>query len=94
MNGTTGPALIMSRYLTPPLHPLANQYRMKARQETIKDACSKTMRWALHLASEELAGLERLNPETLGIDDPQLRRHYWKDFIESPESEPFRVQRV
>lgn len=94
MNETTGPALILSRYLTPPLHPLADNFRQTARRQTIKDACSKTMRWALHLASEELAGLERLNPDTLGAPDPQLRRAYWKDFIESPESEPFRVQRV
>jgi hypothetical protein len=52
------------------------------------------MRLALHLSDVEADRLESLNPDTLGHDDDQLRKMYWRQFIESPESAPFRVNKV
>jgi hypothetical protein len=52
------------------------------------------MKWALHLSTEEHEALERLNPSTLGHDDAKLRANYWKQFIESPESNVFKVQKI
>ena len=64
------------------------------RQQRPKDLASRTMRLALHLSDVEAGRLESLNPDTLGHDDAALRANYWRRFIESPESAPFRVNKV
>lgn len=86
--------VVLSRFIVPLLDPRADATRQGMRRHQPRDICSRTMRLALHLSSEEADGLERLNPDTLGRhDDEQLRSKYWADFINSPESEPFRVRR-
>jgi hypothetical protein len=88
-----GNNVVLSKYHIPLVNPAADEYRRFAMNQEIPDLCSKTMRWALHLHPDELAGLERLNPDTLGRkDDEKLRAKYWAEFINSPESKPFRVQ--
>ena len=60
-----------------------------------RDLASRTMRLALHLTDSEHAALEAFNPDTLGRhDDERLRSQYWRQFIESSASAPFRVNKV
>ena len=95
MSISCGSSVLMQKFHIPMVNPDSDKYRQFAMNQEIPDLCSKTMRWALHLHPDELEGLERLNPDTLGRhDDEQLRAKYWADFINSPESKPFRVQRL
>lgn len=94
MSLNSGSPVRMSKYHIPPINLESERYRTFCRSQEIADACSKTMRWALHLSPDELAGLERLNPDTLGHDDQRLRDKYWADFCTDPASIPFRVQRA
>ena len=72
--------------------PLAAKTRQRIRTVTVKDLASKTMRWALHLSAIEANYLECMNPETLGrTDDERIRSNYWKQFIDSPASTPFKI---
>ena len=81
----------MSHYIVPRIDAAASEYRNKVRQMQIKDLGS-ALRWGLHLSQEEHAELERANPSTLGHPDQHLSQMYWKNFMSSPESKPFRVQ--
>lgn len=93
MEKNTGSHINLSRFYLPPEHPEARRTRIQSRQRELKKKTfSDTMRWALHLADSEHAGLVALNPETLGHDDQQLANKYWKQFIESPESNVFKMR--
>lgn len=75
------------------IDPRAEETRKQIRGLTIRDLASKTMRWALHLSEEEMAYLERHNPETLGnLADPMTYKEEWARFINHGESKPFRVR--
>ena len=90
---SAAPKVMGQKYVTCQLDPRAKAFRAKAQHNPIRDLCTKTMRWALHLSDLEAAALERLNPDTLGRhDDERLRGQYWADFISRPESAPFRIQ--
>lgn len=84
------------RYHVPQVrHGLAELERIRLRAlGRPRDLCSGTMRLALHLAEEEADELIRLNPDTLGHSDDKLRDLYWRDFCESPDSAPYRVNTV
>jgi len=73
----------------------AQKERNRLRRNQPKDLAGATMRLALHLSDIEHDFLERMNPETLGRhDDERLRSMYWAKFMASPESEPYRVNKV
>jgi len=77
------------------IDPRAAVTRSQLNQCDIKDLGSKTMRWALHLSDKEIAYLEQHNADTLGRwDDPRIYNEEWKRFIDHPESQPYKVQRV
>jgi hypothetical protein len=84
----------MSLFKIPLLNLEADRYRIQARQRDKKDTiCSKTLKWALHLSQGEYDSLESLNPDTLGHEDEKIRKNYWKKFIESHESDIFKIRR-
>ena len=76
------------------LDPRAAATRSVFRKQTVKDLAAKTMRWGLHLSEEESLALCQLNPDTLGCEDQKLRELYWRKFLESPSSAPYRIQSV
>ena len=85
----------MSKYTVCLIDPRAAVTRAQMRRQEMADLCSGTMQISLHLSDLEAESLERNNPDTLGrTDDEQLKSQYWADFINSPESREFRVNRV
>lgn len=76
------------------LDPRAAETRAMISKQQVKDLASSTMRWGLHLSTEEAEALEQLNPDTLGHTDARIRSNYWQKFMTSPESKPYRVQNV
>jgi hypothetical protein len=74
------------------IDPRAEVTRSQLRRIDIRDFAEKSARWALHLSEEEMAYLERYNPDSLGcIADPALYKAEWAKFINHPESKPFKV---
>lgn len=59
------------------------------RRTVPRDICSGTMRLALHLSDVEHTYLTHWNPELREESGPG-----WAKFIASPDSIPFRVNRV
>ena len=50
-------------------------------------------RWGLHMSEEEYNFLVAANPDTLGIvGDSKLHDKYWKEFLCSRASIPYRVR--
>jgi hypothetical protein len=84
--------MFQSKYVVPLIDPTFAARRQLIRQGEIRDLGVGTMRPALHLSCQEHDLLELANPETLGRnDDERLKSQYWRDFINSPYSEPFRL---
>jgi hypothetical protein len=80
------------KYVVPLIDPVAATERALIRQGMVKDLALGTMRPALRMSMMEHDLLELANPETLGRnDDERLKSQYWRDFINSPYSEPFRL---
>lgn len=74
------------------IDPRAAQTRRELSRLMIRDFAEKSLRWALHLSAEEMAYLEKMNPDTLGaLADPALYKQEWARFVNHPESRPFRV---
>lgn len=72
--------------------PRAEVTRSQLRKLDIKDFSEKSLRWALHLSSEEMDYLERNNPDTLGcISDPRQYKAEWAKFINCPASNCYKV---
>lgn len=77
------------------IDPRAAKTRAQLRSLELSDLASSTMRWALHLSEEELRYLEEHNPDTLGVvPDSLLYKQEWMRFLNHPESNPFKVQRI
>lgn len=73
------------------IDPRPAAYRKKVNGIALRDF-KDWGRWGLHLSEEELASLKIKNPDTLGHDDQRIAASYWKKFIASPESKPYRIQ--
>jgi hypothetical protein len=85
----------MFKLPSPPTDPRADRMRARMRQgNRPKDLAGKTMRLALHLSDWEALQLEVLNRETLGSPDQGTRTAAWALFVSSPESLPYRVNKV
>jgi len=78
-------------YKTGWIDPRAALTRKKLRSKKLNDLAD-TMRWGLHMSEQEADWLAFHNPETLGCSDTKLRSGYWKHFIMSEASIPYRVQ--
>jgi len=75
------------------IDPRAEETRKQLRGLTIRDLSSGTLRWALHLSEDEMAYLERHNPDSLGcLADPALYKAEWAKFINSNASKPYKVR--
>ena len=73
------------------IDPRPAEYRKRANSRSVRDL-KDFARWGLHLSTEEHESLLRNNPETLGHPDHALQDKYWKQFINSPASKPYRIQ--
>lgn len=74
------------------IDPRAEVTRSQLRRIDIKDFSEKSLRWALHLSSEEMDYLEAHNPDTLGcLSDPKQYKEEWAKFINSPASNCYKV---
>lgn len=75
--------------------PRAAATRRHYQMQSIRNMSQGVAKWALHLSEEEVAYLEQHNPETLGnYTTSKIHDEEWAKFIKSPESQPYRVQRI
>lgn len=76
------------------IDPRAEVTRNQLRKIDIRDFGDKSLRWSLHLSTEEMDYLEQHNPDTLGcLKDPALYKQEWAKFINSRASDCYKVAR-
>lgn len=79
----------MPRYIVW-IDPRAEETRKQLRGLTIRDM--ETMRWAFHFSDEEMAYLERHNPDLGWGAGPREHDAAWARFYTHPDSKPYRVR--